>query len=577
MDTRTIVKRWGVGLVFVAVVALLIAGVGAGGTQAQTNLLVWAQWGGAPGNSSLADVFMIDENNAWAVGSEQAYELDWNGARWNVTSRGTFRAWLTAVVAISDENVWAVGDNGLIVHRDATGWHEMPNPVPDASLLTLQMFSNGEEGWAGGGSSQGSVLLHYKDGSWQRDASFNAPNSGPITGLHFAAGGGWAVNSNSIWRYANGSWHREPEPSPCPDTQCYSYLQGVRAISDAEAWAVGSRQGSCALCLPVHYVIHRVNGSWQRVVPDQSVLNDPAPPPTQSNLKKAAFTSNDFGFAVGVHFKDNASHPLILSYRNGVWQGETQPVIYGDLNSVSAFNSTHALAVGFNGLILSYGYGPTEPLPFPTATPTATPYPTVLPTERVGDPRHFAPEMMYFPLVGHILRGGFQTYWLAHGGLSQFGYPLTEEFDEISPTDGLTYTVQYFERARFEWHPLNRFPYDVLLGLLGNTVTSSRRSEPPFQPASANNNQPGYLYFPPTRHNMAPQFVDYWRTHGGLPVYGYPISEPFTETSQADGKPYLVQYFERNRLEYHPELPAAYRVSLGLLGAEVLKARGWLP
>ena len=26
------------------------------------------------------------------------------------------------------------------------------------------------------------------------------------------------------------------------------------------------------------------------------------------------------------------------------------------------------------------------------------------------------------------------------------------------------YRVQYFERARFEQHPENRFPYDVLLG-----------------------------------------------------------------------------------------------------------------
>ncbi len=59
-------------------------------------------------------------------------------------------------------------------------------------------------------------------------------------------------------------------------------------------------------------------------------------------------------------------------------------------------------------------------------------------------------------------------------------------------------------------------------------------------------------------------------------MYGYPISEAFMETSEADGKPHLVQYFERNRLEYHPELPQAYSVSLGLLGTEVLRARGWV-
>jgi hypothetical protein len=59
-------------------------------------------------------------------------------------------------------------------------------------------------------------------------------------------------------------------------------------------------------------------------------------------------------------------------------------------------------------------------------------------------------------------------------------------------------------------------------------------------------------------------------------VYGYPISEAFTEVSPTDGKPYLVQYFERNRLEYHPELSEEYRVSLGLLGVQVLQARGWI-
>ncbi len=69
---------------------------------------------------------------------------------------------------------------------------------------------------------------------------------------------------------------------------------------------------------------------------------------------------------------------------------------------------------------------------------------------------------------------------------------------------------------------------------------------------------------------MPPEFAGYWQTDGGLPVYGYPISEAFQEVSPTDGKLYLVQYFERNRLEYHPELPDLYRVSLGLLGTETL-------
>jgi hypothetical protein len=226
-----------------------------------------------------------------------------------------------------------------------------------------------------------------------------------------------------------------------------------------------------------------------------------------------------------------------------------------------------------NGVILSYGYGPGAPVP--TATPTYTPVPvsTPLPSERVPDPRN--PLVTYFPIAGHTLMGGLRDYWNAHGGLQQFGYPITEEFQEVSPTDGNVYTVQYFERARFEWHPENRPPYDILLGLLGRTITQGRETEQPFQ-AAAPQTTPGSIYFQATGHNLAPEFAQHWQ-HGALPVFGYPISEAFIELSSTDGKSHLVQYFERNRLEYHPELAEPFRVSLGLLGVQILQARGWIP
>jgi hypothetical protein len=72
-----------------------------------------------------------------------------------------------------------------------------------------------------------------------------------------------------------------------------------------------------------------------------------------------------------------------------------------------------------------------------------------------------------FAETGKTVCGRFLEYWLANGGLRQQGFPLTDEFIEINPTDGKPYLTQYFERARFEWHPENQAPYDVLLGLLG--------------------------------------------------------------------------------------------------------------
>jgi hypothetical protein len=72
-----------------------------------------------------------------------------------------------------------------------------------------------------------------------------------------------------------------------------------------------------------------------------------------------------------------------------------------------------------------------------------------------------------FKETGHYLGGVFLKYWQEHGGLAQQGFPISEEFDEVSDLDGKSYTVQYFERAVFEMHPENPAPYNVLLSQLG--------------------------------------------------------------------------------------------------------------
>lgn len=90
----------------------------------------------------------------------------------------------------------------------------------------------------------------------------------------------------------------------------------------------------------------------------------------------------------------------------------------------------------------------------------------------------------------------------------------------------------------------------------------------PFQRNSRPANS-GVLYFPETGHMLQPPLRAYWESKGGLPVFGFPMSAAFQERSTTDGKTYLVQYFERNRLEYHPEYAGSpNEVLLGLLGAQ---------
>ncbi len=80
-------------------------------------------------------------------------------------------------------------------------------------------------------------------------------------------------------------------------------------------------------------------------------------------------------------------------------------------------------------------------------------------------------------------------------------------------------------------------------------------------------------FFPETGHTLRGEFRDYWRAHGGLPIFGFPISEEFVERGP-DGRDYIVQYFERHRLELHPENPRPYNVQLSRLGDALLQQSG---
>jgi hypothetical protein len=158
------------------------------------------------------------------------------------------------------------------------------------------------------------------------------------------------------------------------------------------------------------------------------------------------------------------------------------------------------------------------------------------------------------------LRGRFREYWQANGGLERFGFPITNEL----LIEGRV--VQYTQRARFEQHQENNPPYDVLLGRLGYELSQGRGSDQHFRRTDP---VQGQSFSPETGHNITGPILSYWQANGGVLTMGYPLSEAFTEKSPTDGKEYLVQYFERQRLEYHPEnRDPRFQVLAGLLGVQ---------
>jgi hypothetical protein len=187
---------------------------------------------------------------------------------------------------------------------------------------------------------------------------------------------------------------------------------------------------------------------------------------------------------------------------------------------------------------------PTLPLPFSLAPANGPLVAEAAPTGTSSS------NSVYYRQTGHYIKDAFLNYWLMNGGLTLYGYPVTEE----TQIDGVP--VQYFQRSRFEYHADSRRPWNVELTAVGSLVTQGRN----FEAGSPESAGDGKTYFAQTGHMLGGTFASYWSNRGGVSIFGYPISEEIQENGMT------VQYFERARFE----LGSRGRVQLGQLGVELL-------
>ena len=109
-------------------------------------------------------------------------------------------------------------------------------------------------------------------------------------------------------------------------------------------------------------------------------------------------------------------------------------------------------------------------------------------------------------------------------------------------------------REERRWSPARRAATPASRGALALVAAALLLAGllPAAAPAPA---APAEECFPQVGYCIAYPFLDYWRAHGGLANHGYPLSDKRSETLE-DGRAYLVQSFERSRLEDHPANPA---------------------
>jgi hypothetical protein len=185
-----------------------------------------------------------------------------------------------------------------------------------------------------------------------------------------------------------------------------------------------------------------------------------------------------------------------------------------------------------------------------------------------------------FNETGFCMEGRIKQYWEQNGGLAVFGFPISDQHQEL--VEGKPFQVQVFQRNRLELHPENAAPYDVLLGRLGAVrLEQQGRDWTKFGKSAGGPVSADCLAFSDTGQNVCGPFLSYFKTHGlefdgaagksyaeSLALFGLPISPSVVETN-GSGDTVETQWFERARFEYHPNNPDPYKVELGLLGSEV--------
>jgi hypothetical protein len=124
----------------------------------------------------------------------------------------------------------------------------------------------------------------------------------------------------------------------------------------------------------------------------------------------------------------------------------------------------------------------------------------------------------------------------------------------------LSAPADHFTNYKRKKKPVRRFT--ILLALLAMfPVTALAQPQPA-------NLQPRSQCFEQTGFCVSDPLLKYWEKNGGLPVFGYPITEARTEA--VEDWTGTVQWFERDRLEDH----GPQGVMAGRLGAAILEIQG---
>lgn len=283
----------------------------------------------SPTTNSLNAVYFLTEDDGWAVGANGTI-LHYDGGEWSVVESPTTE-YLVDVHFVSPDDGWAISETGIVLHYSSSSWGidtNLAGRPEDIFFLTSTSGWIASAGWCRTSSGkQGDAIFQYDGSSWH-DIS---PGAWNIYSIHFVSeNNGWAAGfsagqGNDFFAHYDGASWDTTTYCPIPDGHIYSFS----FLSPDNGWAVGRAAT----------ILHYDGSQW-------AISEEPS----CYDLYSIFFVAPDEGWAVGSMEFGNG---VILHYDNTGWNIVSIPEVR-DLNSVSFTSGENGWTVGRDGTILRY-------------------------------------------------------------------------------------------------------------------------------------------------------------------------------------------------------------------------------
>ncbi|NOG47170.1 MAG: protein kinase [Calditrichaeota bacterium] len=191
-------------------------------------------------NLEMLNVVALNDSNVWAVAIEpenwEKRMFFYNGEKWQRQAFPQYDDDPTDDLAIfrldivEDQNEiigYVAGQGGLIYVYKNQSW-EIVEPFAKNTFRALHI-QNKNSVWIGGSAG---AIYHFNGQSWLKSQTKNVDSTNYILDIDFISdANGWAVGSKEIWHFDGLSWSTVDKPKS-------SYLRDVEMISGSEGWAM---------------------------------------------------------------------------------------------------------------------------------------------------------------------------------------------------------------------------------------------------------------------------------------------------------------------------------------------------